>query len=48
LDVSASKIVASIKIPEGPEGIIYDSVNDRVYINSKMGDVVVVADPSTK
>ena len=47
VDVTASKIIGRIAIPQGPEGILYDAVNDRVYINSKSGDVVVVVDPAT-
>jgi len=47
VDVIAKKIVATITIPEGPEGIIYDEVSDRVYANSKIGDAVVVIDPAT-
>ena len=46
VDVSASKIVATIAIPEHPEGILYDSRTDRVYLNIKSAGTLVVIDPA--
>jgi len=46
VDVKASKIVATIAIPEHPEGILYDSQADRVYLNIKSASTLVVIDPA--
>ena len=46
VDVALNKVVASITIPEGPEGIVYDEVSDRVFVNVKQTSEVVVIDPA--
>ena len=47
VDVKAKKVVSGITIPEGPEGIIVDEENHRVYANAKSGDAVVVINPAS-
>src|SRR5581483_4495371 len=45
VDVVSNKVIASISIPEGPEGIVYDEKGDRIFVNVRKTNEVVVIDP---
>lgn len=47
VDTKTEKVVTSIKIPDGPEYVIYDSVGDRIFQNVKSTDVLLVIDPTS-
>lgn len=47
VSVKTSKLVATITIPEGPEYILYDAGADRIYVNIKSSDELLVIDPVT-
>jgi sugar lactone lactonase YvrE len=47
VDVAAHKIVATIAVPEGPEGIVSDPESDRVYVNVRKTSEVIVIDTTT-
>ena len=40
--------MTTITIPEGPEYILYDAGSDRVYVNIKSSDEMLVIDPAGK
>jgi DNA-binding beta-propeller fold protein YncE len=46
IDPGAKKLVASIPIPEGPEYLVYDAAGDRVFLNIKSNDSLLVIDPA--
>ena len=46
VSADTEKIVATIAIPGAPEYLLYDAVTDRIYLNIKTTDEVVVIDPA--
>ena len=44
---ATEKLVATIKIAEGPEYVLYDPATDRVFQNIKSNDTLLVIDPAT-
>ncbi len=47
VNVKSGKVVTTITIPEGPEYILYDAGSDRVYVNIKSSDEMLVIDPAS-
>jgi len=46
VSVDTEKIVATVAIPGPPEYLLYDAATDRIYLNIKTTDEVVVIDPA--
>lgn len=47
IDPATAAVVGAITIPEGPEYLVYDPAADRIYLNIKTADEVVVINPAT-
>lgn len=46
ISADTEKIVATVAIPGAPEYLLYDAAADRIYLNIKTTDEVVVIDPA--
>jgi YVTN family beta-propeller protein len=46
IDTSTDSVTAAIRIPGVPEFLVYDEAADRIYLNIKTKDLVVVIDPA--
>jgi hypothetical protein len=47
IDPSARRVVGTVTVPGAPEFMIYDESTDRIYLNIKSKNLVVVIDPSS-